>query len=254
MVHPVFLGRVFFARYFPRFNSFIIVNRQQAEFVRERFLSRFSGQYQKIDPDKFPVLEQILFAAGLEFNDTVRKNLEKAGAIASGALADVSVPQVARTGELYQLSVGYPIGSKQMKYFDFINKGVKGVGGKDAKPKRNSGQYTFKSKRPSYFMANAIARWLANARKKIAADRVDLSKVAKKNRSLSNIVDAAKSRKSLSFAIASAIKRDGIRATYYFDRAVNQVFNKDFQEALQVALGADIVIQIRQEYGNNNNR
>jgi hypothetical protein len=103
-------------------------------------------------------------------------------------------------------------------------------------------------------MANAIARWLANARKKIAADRVDLSKVAKKNRSLSNIVDAAKSRKSLSFAIASAIKRDGIRATYYFDRAVNQVFNKDFQEALQVALGADIVIQIRQEYGNNNNR
>ncbi len=38
---------------------------------------------QKIDPDKFPVLEQILFAAGLEFNDTVRKNLEKAGAIAS---------------------------------------------------------------------------------------------------------------------------------------------------------------------------
>lgn len=231
------------------------MNRAQAQFIKERFLNRFTGSFQRIDPNTFPVLEQILFQAGLEFNDTVRRNLEKAGAINTGALTEVSVPQVDQNGDVTTLQVGYPLNSKQIKYFDYINQGVKGVGGKKAKPKKNSGKYSFKSPRPSYFMANAIARWLSNARKSISADRVDLSKVQKKRRKLTSIVDAAKSRRRLSFAIASAIKRDGIRGTYYFDRAVTKVFNKQFQEAIETAIGADIIIQIRQEnYGNNNNR
>lgn len=228
------------------------MNRRQAQFIRDQFLNRFSGDFQRVDPNTFPVLEQILFTSGLEFNDLIRKNLEKAGAINTGLLTEVSVPQVTNDGTNYILGVGYPLKSKQMKYYDFVNKGVKGVGGKNAKPKKNSGKYSFKSPKPSYFMANAIARWLANARKSVGADRVDLSKVQKKRRKLSNIVDASKSRRKLSFAIASAIKRDGLRANYYFDRAVNQVFNKQFQEAIETAIGADIIIQIRQD-GNNNN-
>ncbi len=230
------------------------MNRAQAQFIKEQFLSRFSGQYQKIDPEKFSVLEQILFAAGLEFNDTIRRNLEKSGSIASGGLADVSAPQVYQEGTNYVLGVGYPIGSKQMKYYDFINKGVKGVGGPKAKPNKNSGKYSFKSPRPNYLMAISILKWLRNARNKGTADRVDLSKVQKKRRKLSKMVDEAASRRKLSFAISSKIKRDGIRATYYFDRAVNKIFNQDFKDAVETALGADILIQIRQEYGNNNNR
>lgn len=230
------------------------MNKAQAQFVKDRFLSQLGGQFAKVDPAKFPVLEQILFAAGLEFNDTVRKNLEKAGAINTGALTEVSVPQVEREGDQYVLSVGYPIGSKQMKYFDFINKGVRGVGGKNAKPKKNSGEYAFKSRSVGYFMANALIRWLANARKSVGADRVDLSKVQKKRRSLKKMTDAATSRRKLSFALGSAIKRDGIRATYYFDRALNKVFDKNFKEAIETAIGADIIIKISQDYGNNNNR
>ena len=254
MVYPAFLGGVFYARYFPRFNSFIRVNRQQAQFVREQFLNRFKGQYNIIDENKFPVLEQILFAAGLEFNETIRKNLEKSGSIASGGLADVSAPQIYQEGTNYVLGLGYPLGSKQMKYYDFINQGVKGVGGKKAKPNKNSGKYSFKTPNPSYFMANAIARWLRDAKRKVSADRLDLSKVQKKRRKLSKMVDEATSRRKLSFAISSKVKRDGIRATYYFDRAVKKIFNQDFKDAVETALGADILIQIRQEYGNNNNR
>jgi hypothetical protein len=100
------------------------VNRQQAKFVRERFLNRFKDGYNITDPNQFPQIQQILFEAGLDFNNTIRKNLEKAGAIASGDLTDVGVPNAYSNDGVFTLEVGYPIGSKQLTYYDFINQGV----------------------------------------------------------------------------------------------------------------------------------
>ena len=229
------------------------MNKQQAQFVRERFLSRFKEGYNVTDPKQFLLIEQILFQAGLDFNDTIRKNLEKAGAIASGDLTDVAVPNVFSNDGGFSLQVGYPIGSKQLTYYDFINQGVKGVGGKNAKPKKNSGKYSYKSKFPNRKMALNIYKWLNQARKTVSADKLDLSKVQKKKRKLKQVLTEADNKKRLAYAISTAIKRDGIRATYYFDRAIKENFGKDFKDALAEALGGDIILQIRSINGNNNN-
>lgn len=229
------------------------MNKQQAQFVRERFLSRFKEGYNVTDPNQFLLIEQILFQAGLDFNDTIRKNLEKAGAIASGDLTDVAVPNVFSNDGGFSLQVGYPIGSKQLTYYDFINQGVKGVGGKNAKPKKNSGKYSYKSKFPNRKMALNIYKWLNQARKTVSADKLDLSKVQKKKRKLKQVLTEADNKKRLAYAISTAIKRDGIRATYYFDRAIKENFGKDFKDALAEALGGDIILQIRSINGNNNN-
>ena len=228
------------------------MNRQQARFVRERFLSRFTQGYNVTDPNQFPIIQQILFQAGLDFNETIRKNLEKAGAISSGDLTDVSVPNAYHNNDGYTLEVGYPIGSKQLAYYDFINQGVRGVGGKNARPKKNSGKYSFKSKFPNRKMAANIFSWLNKARKSVSADKLDLSQVQKKKRKLKQILTEAENKKRLAYAISSAIKRDGIKATYYFDRAITENFGQNFKDALAEALGGDIILQIRQ-YGNNNN-
>jgi hypothetical protein len=229
------------------------VNKQQAQFIREQFLSRFKGQYDVVDTKKLPIVEQILAQSGLDFNESIRKNLEKANAISTGALADVSAPQVATTSNGYVLSVGYPEGSKQLEYYDFVNKGVAGVGGKNAKPKRNSGDYKFKSKFPNRKMAANIFSWLNRARKSIKADKVDLSGVQKKRRKLATALNESTNKKRLAYAISSAIKRDGIRATYYFDRAITENFTQDFKDALSVALGGDIIIQLSKNGNNNSN-
>jgi hypothetical protein len=229
------------------------VNKQQAQFIREQFLSRFKGQYDVVDTKKLPIVEQILAQSGLDFNESIRKNLEKANAISTGALADVSAPQVATTSNGYVLSVGYPEGSKQLEYYDFVNKGVAGVGGKNAKPKRNSGDYKFKSKFPNRKMAANIFSWLNRARKSVKADKVDLSGVQKKRRKLATALNESTNKKRLAYAISSAIKRDGIRATYYFDRAITENFTKDFKDALSVALGGDIIIQLSKNGNNNSN-
>jgi hypothetical protein len=229
------------------------VNRQQAKFVRERFLNRFKDGYNITDPNQFPQIQQILFEAGLDFNNTIRKNLEKAGAIASGDLTDVGVPNAYSNDGVFTLEVGYPIGSKQLTYYDFINQGVKGVGGKNAKPKKNSGKYSYKSKFPNRKMALNIYKWLNQARKTVSTDKLDLSKTQKKKRKLTQILTEAENKKRLSYAISTAIKRDGIRATYYFDRAIKENFGKDFKDSIAEALGGDIILQIRAIYGDNNN-
>ena len=229
------------------------MNKQQAQFIREQFLSRFKGQYDVVDTKKLPIVEQILAQSGLDFNESIRKNLEKAKAISTGALADVSAPQVATTSNGYVLSVGYPEGSKQLEYYDFVNKGVAGVGGKNAKPKRNSGDYKFKSKFPNRKMAANIFSWLNRARKSVKADKVDLSGVQKKRRKLATALNESTNKKRLAYAISSAIKRDGIRATYYFDRAITENFTQDFKDALGVALGGDIIIQLSKNGNNNSN-
>ena len=229
------------------------MNKQQAQFIREQFLARFKDQYNRVDINALPILEQILAQAGLDFNDTIRRNLEKANAISTGALADVSAPQVEATGSGYTLSVGYPLGSKQMEYYDFVNKGVAGVGGKNAKPKKNSGDYKFKSKFPNRKMAASIFSWLNKARKSVRTDRVDLSGVQRKRRRLATTLDEAANKKRLAYAISSAIKRDGIKATYYFDRAITENFTQDFKDALSVALGGDIIIKISKNGDNDSN-
>ena len=229
------------------------MNKQQAQFIREQFLSRFKGQYDVIDTKKLPLLERILAESGLDFNESIRKNLEKAKAINSGLLADVSAPQVTTNGSGYTLNIGYPLGSKQLQYYDFVNKGVGGVGGKNARLKKNSGDYRFKSKFPNRKMAASIFSWLNKARKSVRTDRVDLSGVQKKRRSLSTALNESANKKRLAYAISSAIKRDGIRATYYFDRAITENFTQDFKDALSVALGGDIIIQISKNGNNNSN-
>lgn len=227
------------------------MNRAQAQFIREDFLRRIGGQFQRVDTASFPIIEQILFKAGLDFNDTIRKNLEKANAISTGALVDTGVPNVTENKGTFTLNIGYPLGSNQLEYYDFINKGVAGVGGKNAKPKKNSGHYRFKSRFPNRKMAASIFSWLNRARKSVRTDRVDLSGVQRKRRRLATILDEATNKKRIAYAISSAIKRDGIKATYYFDRAITENFTKDFKDALSVALGGDIILQIRQ-YGDNN--
>ena len=228
------------------------MTKQQAEFIKVKFLSKVGGKFTKIDLATFPIVEAMLLQSGLDFNDTIRIILENEKAVSTGKLTEVSVPNVTTNVDSFTLNVGYPIGSKQLDYYDYINKGVKGVGGTKAKPKKNSGKYSFKTKFANRAMAASIFSWLNLARKSIRTDKIDLSGVQKKRRKLAKILSEADNKKKLAYAISTAIKRDGIRATYYFDRAINENFGQEFKDALSVALGGDIILNIRQ-YGNNNN-
>ena len=225
------------------------ISKEQARNFANGFIQRLGGEY-NTDPKVGGVIEAMLFQYGLAWNMEVKKNLEKSKAISSGALADVSVPTVEETSKGYTMQFGYPINSKQAGYYDYVNKGVKGTGG--SKPKKNSGIYSFKNPYPNKKMALSILLWLRKANLSVRTVKKPTTGLERKRKKLSKMVTDADNKKSLAYAISTNIKRNGLMATYYIDKANKVIFNKDFQAGLAEALNAEVTIQIRAINGSSN--
>ena len=233
----------------------------QAQLLSDRFLQTIGDKFDLIDPTEYPVAEQILMFYGKEFNDEIQKNLSKSGSIASGKIGDLVVPKVRKFGNDYEMFLGYDKDNPASVYYKFVNKGVRGVGGVNARPKKVASDtpYAYKTPFPNEKMANSILQWykLGKAKTTSESQKKNLSKTQRKNKKLSKIVNKVPSLKAIAYATASAIKRDGLRTTSYFDNAVKTVFNKDFFATMATAFGGDVQLQIRQmgnkiENGNNN--
>jgi hypothetical protein len=212
-----------------------------------------------VNAQDLPLLEKTLALYGQAFNTAIGANLQKTGSISSGKLAEPAMPIITKFGNSYVLSVGYEQGSEQDKYFRFVNKGVKGVGGEGARPKQNTGEYSYKTKYPNKKMATNLLLWLRKSANTSRNEKVTITKTQRKRKKLSNVVSQADSLKLLAYAMSAAIKRDGLKATFFFDKAINEVFNKDFIADVALAIGGDVQIQIKQtinesKNGNNNNK
>jgi len=234
----------------------------QAKALKDGFLKTIGDQYNLIDPTEFPVAEQMLMFYGKQFNDEVQKNLTKSGSIASGKIGDLVVPKVTKFGNNYEMWLGYDKDNPASVYYKFINKGVRGYGGENARPKKVSSNspYEYKTPYPNKKMATSILQWyrLGKAKTTNETQTKKLSKTQRKNKKLKQVVNKADSLKTLAYATAAAIKRDGLKTTSYFDNAVKAVFNKEFFATMAAAFGGDVQLQIRQignkiESNNGNN-
>lgn len=236
------------------------ISKAQIEAIRAGFLQSIGDTgFNVVKPGDLPILEETLALYGQAFNTAIGANLQKTGSISSGKLAEPAIPIITKFGTSYVLSVGYEQGSEQDKYYDFVNKGVKGVGGKNARPKQNTGEYSFKTKYANKKMATNLLLWLRKSANSSRNEKVTITKTQRKRKKLSNVVGKTNSLKTLAYAMSTAIKRDGLKATFFFDKAVKEVFNKEFIANIALALGGDVQIQIKQtvnesKNGNNNNK
>ena len=223
------------------------ISRNQIEALRNGYIQKIgSGDYKVLNSKKLPILEQTLLEFGLDFNAAILANLENSGSIASGKLTEVSFPTITKFGTKYVLNLGYPAGSEQIKYFDFINKGVKGkVSGTPSDT-----PYAYKNIYPNRKMAASIFTWLNKARKSVRTDNVTTSRdggespTQKKKQALKTMLTTASNKRALAYAISVNIKKRGISQTKYFDNAVAQVFDKKFTDAVAYAVISDAAVRI----------
>jgi hypothetical protein len=222
----------------------------QARAIRDKKLQDLGSQYDKIDPNEFPVFEQMMMEYGLLFNESVQKFLKQSGSIASGKIGDLVVPKLKKFGNDYEMTLGYDTKNPASKYYDFINKGVRGVGGEFAKPKKVSSDspYAYKTPYPNKEMATSILKWykLGKAKTTNETQTKKLSKTQRKNKKLKQIVNKTDSLKTLAYATAAAIKRDGLKSTLYFDKAIKEVFDKEFFETMAETFGGDLTLHFQQ--------
>ena len=191
----------------------------------------------------------------------IAKQLKISGSIASGKIGELAVPTIIRFGTEYGMALGYDKDNPAAIYYDFVNKGVKGVGGENAKPKtiKADTPYQYKTKRPNKKMIDSIFKWyqLGKAKARTDTQKRNLTAEQTKNKRLKDVATKPYTLMEIATMTAIAIKRDGLKTTSYFDNAVKKVFDEKFYETMGKALGNDVklqIIQINNQYkdGYNN--
>jgi hypothetical protein len=199
------------------------------------------------DVNKLQGVEKLLVLSAANFIIKVQENLNQSGRVDTGALSsDIESGEVVTGGGSVSITVGYPAGSKAAKYYDFVNKGVKGT--RSGSP--SDSPYSFKNERVGG-LRNAIEGWLK--RNNIASRNEDqkknLSPVQRKRKRLSKMVSESSRIKSLAYAVSVSIKRKGLKKTGFIDKAAQFAFGKEFNDAVAKIIGREVVINIRN--GNN---
>jgi len=221
----------------------VSISKAQIQALRDGFIQSLGGSFDKYKQGELPVLEDTLALYGKAFNDKITEILDKENITSSGKLAEPALPIITKFGTGYILSLGYEPGSEASKYYDFVNKGVKGTKNEKADSKT---PYAFKGNKKAV-PVSSIEKWIGYNKLKSVS--------VKKYTKLGTEAKAIEGKKSLAFLIARSIHRKGLKSTRYFDRAVAQIFNKEFIENIAIAVGGDIQIQIKQAInGNNNNK
>ena len=196
--------------------------------------------YQKLG--QLPFVERTIIRFASIFIKRVQDNLKKANKVDTGTLStDITEGELIKQGSSYSLDIGYPVGSAGAKYYDFVNKGVKGF--KSGQP---NSPYRFRSAYPSMNgpMVTAIQKWVKrNALSQRREDqKYNLSSTQNKRKSVAQL----NTGRTTAYLIARKIKQRGLPKTGFFDNAVDEVFNQQFYDKMGKAIGADLVVYIKQ--------
>jgi len=202
--------------------------------------------------DTLPFVEQTILNYAAKFIFQVQDNLRKANKVDTGTLStDIAQGDIIKQGASYSLDIGYPVGSDGARYYDFVNKGVKGF--KSGTP---NSPYRFRSAFPSINgpMVTAIQKWVKrNALSSRREDqRFNLSGLQKKRKSVAQL----NTGRTTAYLIARKIKQRGLPKTGFFDNAIDEVFNQQFYDKMGQAIGADVRVYIKQATSliNNENK
>lgn len=199
-------------------------------------------------------IEYYLTLAATNFVLKVQDNLNKQGKVDTGNLVEeLEQTAVSQNANTLSITIGYPSQSEAAKYYDYVNKGVRGY-----KSQQPNSPYSFKEKRPlpSKGMVLNIAKWLRRNASigRMTKENTIITKGQRKQKSLSKMVDENKRFKSLAFAVAKSIKKKGIKRSGYFDDAIQQYFGPEFSQRVSKIVGREIIINVKaiQPDGNNN--
>ena len=191
---------------------------------------------------ELPFVEQTIIGYAAQFIIQVQKNLQSTNKVDTGTLErDIQEGSLIKDGSSYSIDVGYPASSEGARYYDFVNKGVKGF--KSGSP---NSPYKFRSAYPSMNgpMVNAIQKWVkrnALAQRKETQTK-NLSALQKKRKAVSEL----NTGRTTAYLIARKIKQRGLPRIGFFDDAIDQVFNEQFYSKMAKAVGGDVRVYIKQ--------
>lgn len=199
---------------------------------------------------EFYSVDEVMLKYAELFISKAKKTLDLKNKIDTGKMSDIQVSTLEFKNGKWSMIVGYDKNNPASEYYDFQNKGVKGI-----KSGSTRSKYSFKTLTVSSKMVQSLMAWYLRHRNYIKNEtqKKGLSKLQTKRKKIS-AKSFQKSLLEVATNTAKNIKKRGIKRVGFFDDNMD-VFGKEFQTEIAKALGKNIVVNIRQviESGNNGN-
>jgi len=194
---------------------------------------------------KLNAVEKVMYDAATKFIGLAQQRINAKKKVDRGNLSDISVSTIQKTGNKYSLTIGYDKSNPASEYYDFQNKGVKGL--KSGQPNL---PYKFRTLKVSKNMVEAILQWYLRHKNYIRNEdqRKGLTPLQLKRKTLSNVADPKIKLRKLASNTAKNIKKRGIARVGFFDDNEQKAFGEDFKAKLSQALGQDIALTITQTF------
>lgn len=172
------------------------------------------------------ITEKVLAQFGAEFQQKLERRINERQVVNTGEL-ESNITFIIVNGDTLQVSLP--------EYFDYPNKGVKGV-----KSSRNApgSPYQYKTYGMSKEGRRSIREMIQRGKAKIANVRQDKALGIGTERKRLSAAESAEN------TLIYMIKKYGIKATKYFDDTVAEVF-KDFDLIMSEAVAGDIVYTLQ---------
>jgi hypothetical protein len=193
--------------------------------------------------DELDQVEAVMFAYASKFLKLAQAKIRQKKAIDRGNLSDVELSDVTNNGNQVQITIGYDQSNPASEYYDFRNKGVKGLQGNQQTP------YKFKNLGVGKNFLATLIEWYGRHRSYVRNEtqRKNLSGLQRKRKQLAQVSDADR-LKSIAYLTGRKIKRKGIDRIGFFDDNIPKVFNAEFERELAEAMGKDIILNITSNF------
>lgn len=222
------------------------MSKAQAEFLTSGFDKLGESQSDFVTSNKMPRLEKLLASYATKVIKEAQKNLNKSNTIDTGAINQI-VFEIEQDGVTFSVTIGYYANNPASKYFDYINKGVRGLEGNQNTP------YKFRTRFANKKMVDAILKWVKRNSIK-PTETKKISKIERKRKSIRKMVETAKDNnvtlRQLATGIAMGIKKKGLKSTHYFDNALDKLKGNEFKNKLQQIMKQEINISIQSTWVN----
>ena len=194
---------------------------------------------------KLNAVEKVMYDAATKFIGLAQQRINAKKKVDRGNLSDISVSTIQKTGNKYSLTIGYDKLNPASEYYDFQNKGVKGI--KSGQP---NSPYKFRTLSVSKNMVEAILQWYLRHKNYIRNEdqRKGLSPLQIKRKTITNVADPKIKLRQLATNTAKNIKKKGIGRVGFFEDNLDKAFGQEFQAKLAQALGQDIALTITQTF------
>ncbi len=187
-------------------------------------------------------VDKLISLIAKKFIGEAQSKIKRSNAIDRGNLMDIKILANQLKGGNIELQIGYTQDNPAYDYWDFQDKGVRGV----KKNKTKGSPYQYKKLTVGGKFLSQLIAWYGRHKNYIKNEtqRKNLSSLQKKRKTLGSL--QTNKIKSIAYATGIKIKKEGLSTLNFRKEGINKSFNNQFYAQLAKEFGTDILINLQQ--------